>query len=758
MPPAKKRHTKAKQPVDTLPKEHDAMEVDEGDAPASSSDADLTPKLKKLYAETMSNLQSSLELLQTTPSGDEREELIFSCSVALSTLKLLQRQISLQVENHHAAVATEERSKVEACSLMLENLNYERNYLRREIAELRGWKAEHLEKLCCDELGLDVNVVGKESSNASADDSGDVDMTDSATLTSLEEAIDMYILGNSQQSHRDPSNHEAVLAKLQEDRETRSSLIEELSKSKMELKNLQRKREELRSFLLQIPKKLNEMEKVGESLAGFFTGCKAEWLCNEDEAITAETKLAIANTLVCPPSLKRTDRFQLAQCNLASPLYALFVQLAGYIDAWSMLEHLNAEERDKINVGEFVGANGMHVEAVESNEGEDSTWNVELNLSTANILPPETATLLGRSFKAGGDQIKIIFSYDTVQCVVLAQIVNENKNANDDDLLENLFPGDDGSLSPNVPAALAKPDEEDVEIQDRDSIQESDGQDESSSRGKPYHWCQVLSGLNFPPASSRESAGISIQANVCTKAVFRQLLRRIRARRSLGALLDCLGRRPQNLLIHPAFRTEEGSSASQTKAKVISWTEEQDNQNVSYSPSMKRYVATIKRKTSTLKASVLIDMQNYPSEPPIWSLQNEDGTTAGNASSWGDQNGDMKSLEDSNGGNNAPPLFDASLHRIENHVNSDLDQFVTQEVESTYDWILIHQLVDIVSHWDEMMNSAEGNSNGSKGGNANAFDSRRLRRGKDRRLVGCGSQSPFFYYRHGLETSSSMIG
>ena len=757
MSPAKKRHIQAKQAAETLAKENDAMEVDAVAAP-TSTDVDLTPKLQKLHEETMSTLQSNLDLLQGTPAGVEREELIFSCSVALSTLKLLQRQISLQVENHHAAVATEERSKVESCSLMLENLNYERNYLRREIAELRGWKAEHLEKMCCDELGLDMNALGKEASNVTADESGDVDMTDGAAINSPDEAIDTHIFGDSQKSHRDPSNHETVLAKLQEDRETRSSLVEELSKSKMELKNLQDKKEELRNFLMQIPKKLNEMEKVGESLAGFFTGCKAEWLCNEDEGATAETKLAVANTLACPPSLKRADRFQLAQCNLASPLYALFVQLAGYIDAWSMVEHLNADERDAVNLREFVGANGMNVEAVSSNEGEDSTWTVELNLSTANILPPETSTLIGRSSKAGGDPIKIVFSYDTVQGVVMAQVVNENKSATDGDLLDNLFPGDDGSLSPNVPSALAKSDEEEIEIQDQNKVQDSDVQNDSSSRGKPYHWCQVLSGLNFPPASSRESTGIPIQANVCTKAVFRQLLRRIRARRSLAALLDCLARRPQNLPIHPAFRTEESSSVAQTKAKVISWTEEKDNQNVSYSPSMKRYIATIKRKTSTLKAAVLIDMQNYPAEPPIWSLQNEDGTTTGSASSWGDQNGDMASLKDDNGTNSAPPLFDATLHRIENHVNTDLDQFVTQEVEATYDWILIHQLMDILSCWDEMMNAAEGNVNGNKGGKTKGFDSGRLRKGKDRRLVGFGSQSPFFYYRQGLETSSSMVG
>jgi hypothetical protein len=334
-----------------------------------------------------------------------------------------------------------------------------------------------------------------------------------------------------------------------------------------------------------------------------------------------------------------------------------------------------------------------------------------------------------------------VFSYDTDQGVVRTRLVKENDTMCDDDILDNLFPGDDGSIIPNIPSALLKSEEEELEANDPDAMQQSDV---IMSPGKAYHWCQVLSGLNLSPPSSRESVGASFQVNICTKAVFRQLIRRIRARKSLAALLEFLGRRGQNLPIHPAFRTEEFSSSSQLKAKLVSWSEEKDNHQVSLSSSMKRFVATIKRKTSTLKAAVIIDMQNYPSEPPIWSLQSEDGT--GNALSWGEQSGDLASLNDSNSSNKAPPLFDATLHRIESHVNTDLDQFVNQGVETTYDWILMHQLADIVSCWDEMMSSIEVNG----GAKTQDFESRRVRKGKDRQLIGLGENSPFFYYRQGL--------
>ncbi|KAL3801186.1 hypothetical protein ACHAWO_002757 [Cyclotella atomus] len=731
MSPAKKRRVLAKQAADALAHDDGAMDLD------APSNADIMPKLQKCHTDTMLNLQSNLDLLQKAPAGPERDELIFSCSVALSTLKLLQRQISLQIDNHHATVAQEERVKVEACSLMLQNLNYERNYLRREIDEFKGWKAEDLEKMAADELGMDLVTLGQDEEKAD----GDVHMDDEKKINSPEEAIDAYFFGDAQHSHRDPANHESMLTKLQEDKDERSSLVEELSKSKLELKELQRKREQLRNFLTQIPKKPSEMEKVGESLSGFFKGCKAEWLCSDEAG--AEKKLELAKTLACPPSLKRTDRFQLAQSKLASPLYTLFFQIAGYIDAWSTLDHLDKEERDACNLEELIGADGMSVSAIPSKNAEEEgnqTWDVELSISTVNIIPAEIATMMGRSSKAGGDTLKIVFSYDADQGVVTSHAVNENDSASDDDILDNLFPGDDGSISPDIPTVLMKSEEE-VEASDPDAMQ---GSDVVKSPGKPYHWCQVISGLNLPPPFSRESTGASFQVNACTKAVFRQLIRRIRARKSLGALLEVLSRR-QNLPIHPAFRAEETSTSFASKAKVVSWSEEKDNHQVSLSPSMKRFVATIKRKTSTLKAAVIIDMQNYPSEPPIWSLQSEDGTITGSALSLGEQSGELTSLNNSNSGNKAPPLFDATLHRIENHVNTDLDQFVNQDVEATYDWILMHQLADIVSCWDEMMSSVEGNG----GAKTKDFELRRVK-GKDRQLLGLGENSPFFYYRQRL--------
>lgn len=820
MPPAKKRRIDA-----AAVSAAEIQEKDDGSPikhHLNTNNSILTTKLIEQHHETLKTLRSNIsDLAASASSGDtvNRNELILSSSLALSNLKSLQRQISLQVEAH-ATSSRVQRENVEECSLVLENLNYERNYLRGEIALMQEWDASELEKMAWKELGLDPTTTTAEKAKVGEGDDDDDDkmeVDDSNKITTAEEAIDTYLLGGddsnntdikSKSSHRDPSNHAYILQKLQSNLQTRSTLVEQLSKSKLELKELQKKRDTYRNFLNQIPKKLVELEKAGESLNTFFGGGNSGggvWKdvlndttnADEDEvmddsskvdvAASRKKKVQAANLLVNRPSCDRTKRFQLAQSNLPSPLYVLFVQLVGYLDAWASLELLGAGDSEacigndtKILDG-FVGANGMDVAAVPPDEGSvHDSWNVVLSLSPSDILPPEIGSILGKSYansRSTTSVIKVIFSYNKEQGVVFASVNDEEGN---EGLLDGLFPGDDGVTNPNVSLSLLKRDED--EFDDNDSDKGDDIQDgkesnaEDKSIGKPYYWCQVLSGLDFPPPSSSNSmnetaasngdGGVdapSFQIQTCTKAVFRQLLRRIRARKTLAAMLEYMSKRSQlhPLPIHPSMKGEDnadGSNPQQSiKAKLQSWVDDSKeggkDKLVAGTSYKKSYTATIKRKSSTLKATVIIDTQRYPSEPPVWSLQNEDGSS-GTVSSWGEEHGSVSSLQqNSNNVSGTPPLFDAALHRIECHVNQDLDKFVRQDVENTYDWILIHQLADIVSSWDEVMSASEGgfgsSSSKGKGGNDNSMGERMFK-GKDRRLIAFGERSPFFWYRNGL--------
>jgi len=765
MPPAKKRRIDAAQTAEDL-----------DDMPSKAhiiNNNTNTTKLLEQHRDTLKTLRSNISELASNNTSNNRGELLLSSSIALSTLKSLQRQISLSVEVH-ANTSKLHREAIEECSLTLENLNYERNYLCDEISSMKSWKANELEKMAWKELGLDPAKLKQ--------DNADDDKMEEDEITTAEEAIDTYLLGDNStvqsKSHRDPSNHQLILNKLQSNLETRSTLVQQLSQSKKQLKELQKKRDTYRNFLHQIPKKLVELEKVGESLNNFFSGSNV-WkdVLNDgkdgDTAMgdedTKMKKVQDANLLVNSPSFDRTKRFELAQSNLPSPLYVLYVQFVGYLDAWASLEKLGGSNAAGVTsaavAGEgdnkkstvldgFVGANGMNVSAVPPKEGSDS-WNVLLTLSSSNILPPEIGSILGKSYASrstSASSIKIVFSYNMEEGVVYAS-VNDDEGSNEG-LLDNLFPGDDGNANPNVSLSVLK-DEDDEET----SSNEGEGQtatksDNESKNGKPYYWCQVLSGLNFPPPSSsstlvsdEKESDIPFKIQTCTKAIFRQLLRRIRARKTLAAILEYLGKRSQ-LQALPIHLTMKGEDQPQSiKTKLHSWAEDSKDK----STTTKSYIATIKRKTSTLKATVTIDTQRYPAEPPVWSLQNEDGSS-GTLSSWGEEHGSVSSLQqnaaNSSSSNGAPPLFDAGLHRIECHVNEGLDKFVRQDVEHTYDWILLHQLADIVACWDEVISASEGSSSNSRGSKGEM--SGRMHKGKDRRLVSFGERSPFSWYRNGL--------
>ena len=773
MPPSKKQRIDAAQDAD-----------DTNDMPSKShiiKSNTNTTKLLEQHRDTLKTLKSNISELaaDTSNTSTNRGELLLSSSIALSTLKSLQRQISLSVEAH-ANTSKVHREAIEECSLTLENLNYERNYLCDEISSMKSWKADELEKMSWKELGLDPAKLKK------GKDVGDK-MEEDDKVTTAEEAIDTYLLGDNSttqsKSHRDPSNHTLILNKLQSNLKTRSTLVQQLSQSKKQLKELQKKRDTYRNFLNQIPKKLVELEKVGESLNNFFSGSNVWKDVLNDTSNDGDTamgddvdddakmkKVQDANLLVSSPSFDRTKRFELAQSNLPSPLYVLYVQLVGYLDAWASLEKLggsNAAASTAVaNEGDnkkstaldgFVGANGMNVSAVPPEEASDGTaWNVALTLSSGDILPPEISSILGKNYansrSTTASSIKIVFSYIKEEGVVYAS-VNDDDGGSNEGLLDNLFPGDDGNANPNVSLSVLKDEDDEETSSDEGEEQTATKSDNGSKNGKPYYWCQVLSGLNFPPPSSsstvvsdEKESDAQFKIQTCTKAVFRQLLRRIRARKTLAAILEYLNKRSQlhALPIHPTMKGEDQPQS--IKTKLHSWAEDSKDK----STTTKSYVATIKRKSSTLKATAVIDTQKYPAEPPVWSLQNEDGSS-GTLSSWGEEHGSVSSLQqnaaNSSSSNGAPPLFDAGLHRIECHVNEGLDKFVRQDVEHTYDWILLHQLADIVACWDEVISASEGSGNSRGKGE---MMSGRMHKGKDRRLVSFGERSPFSWYRNGL--------
>jgi hypothetical protein len=248
----------------------------------------------------------------------------------------------------------------------------ERDHWLRMIEECRAVDCGELERMACEELGVDLKEhvgttrrrVSSLSSSSQGKTSGDVEMTDAGieeggdndsdktvekkaggtavtagakSSATAEETIDAYLLGNigtkgAGASHRDPAHHEAILQKLLNDLETRSDLVQQLSTARASLREVQSKRDSLTKFLADVPRRLADMEKCSEGLESFFAGHNQG---NDDGgyevvmAVTGKRKLAAAM-----PTSKRTRRFRLASSRLPPALYALFVQLSRYADAF----------------------------------------------------------------------------------------------------------------------------------------------------------------------------------------------------------------------------------------------------------------------------------------------------------------------------------------------------------------------------------------------------------------------------------------
>ena len=92
------------------------------------------------------------------------------------------------------------------------------------------------------------------------------------------------------------------------------------------------------------------------------------------------------------------------------------------------------------------------------------------------------------------------------------------------------------------------------------------------------------------------------------------------------------------------------------------------------------------------------------------------------------------------------PLYDSTLGIIESRVNSleDSSMYVKDEVEESYDWIIMHQLRRIIVEWDTYQKTLEEEEGGIATSNAQ-WNMGRSRRGRDR----CPT-ALYALYKHGL--------
>jgi len=127
----------------------------------------------------------------------------------------------------------EHRINTERLSLELDNFAYKLNYLLHEIANVRQWRPLFLEGMVMNELGLDPGGAPKGGAKE-------------------EQIINTYLFGNTTTTaataanttnekgrlYQDLKEYEYIIKKIRTDLGERATLVEKISKSKLDLNNL----------------------------------------------------------------------------------------------------------------------------------------------------------------------------------------------------------------------------------------------------------------------------------------------------------------------------------------------------------------------------------------------------------------------------------------------------------------------------------------------------------------------------------------
>jgi hypothetical protein len=716
------------------------------------------------------------------------------------TLKQSQRSLGLKLGSDLSEQLSKKRRQVENQALLLQNILYERNHLLKEIRSCKRLECPNLLKMAKDELEIDAPTPDTDAdADADADADNDTDMNTHTSPDDESDAIINRFLAppslktskGTNYSHRDPARHSYNLSKMHSELTTRGTLHNKLLKAKKGKSVLLEELTKKRKFLTCLPEKILELEKGVEALRGYF----------DNEEINPSQELMNVGI----GDLERGQKARELSAPLYTLFvqFGSFIQAhpgAGK-DANANAD-LNCQEWklkvvpvDQETSLDTVGnGGGEHDVPMETEQLTSTTRSAgtehEIKQIMNNLLQKEEKALQLQipTSTTSKDLITIQFEYLSELKIITAHVVQDKILdslwlGKESLLLMNLFLGDTGKDLPlgsssgivyrdNTPVDTA----EEIESVNMEQIVEDQDQGESTNvavslkqmalwkirqsfyndtkKGKPYDWCQYLAGLNYPKPQLDEEDELlkRSQIEISTKVVLLALYRRFRSHATLGALVRKLGKnRPNPIPYHPSLSTDD-DSARDVLTKLVTFEEnnapDSTNANLTSDCGGKVYCATIKRKQKSIKICVKIDAR-YPSVPPLWSLHPSSSVSNQVQASVGGKRtkfaeGHSSTL--SGMGSDNLPLYDSTLGIIESRVNSleDSSMYVKDEVEESYDWIIMHQLRRIIVEWDTYQKTLEEEEGGIATSNAQ-WNMGRSRRGRDR----CPT-ALYALYKHGL--------
>ena len=713
-------------------------------------------------------------------------------SKKLLMLKQCQREIGLHSGKVKSNQVTKQREQVKANSLTLENLVYQRFFLLKDIDKSSQWTIPQLLQMAREESAQEQT---DDSEERTATESIDAFLGATTATGGGAETVSSA----SSYSHLDPRQHTLTLEKLQHQLKERKNLQTKLSNGKTQLQSLQQSLQGKQSFLKSLPLKLKAVQQSTTGLEEAFNKFRSKndttTISNKNDLNSLsligskrQERLELARELSAPlytlyiqlqcyldGNKDTTKDFSLCTVNIVK-------QTGGGSTAVDVQEVQSLLERHSKGVTLTMSTPTMMIGSNASGGG-GITWKsnrvtlmfshfVKLNLVSVHAMCER-----GGSSGRGGSPSSLWMNS-------LGSLA----------LLEQLFLGDDGrELPPGSCANVVYKDSQgEQEDEDERKNQPSQPKDidmedlndagdpslyygnsqmlstkqqalytirmalKTDSRGPlkntgielhPYHWLQYASGLHYAmPNPQGLHATTTLNSKKCNavaqltiestiKAVMQQLDRRIRSHTTLAALVHLLEtKRPHPIPIHPSIPSNE-TNGKICDSRVVSWVEKRDVKEPDMGTTMRYFKVTIQRKSSNLVCEVEIDAQ-YPSIPPLWSLQpNQQGQSkVAQTSSNHGQNTESSLL---------PSLYDSILGQIESKVNtlSTAPTLFGQRKElcekDVQDWILVHQLREIVTSWDAYQESSVLNSASlkRKDNGVSPVLGTRKRRGRERRPV-----------------------
>ncbi|KAG7360580.1 Fms-interacting protein [Nitzschia inconspicua] len=621
----------------------------------------------------ISTLNDKLDVLENEGSSSS---VLMDASMAMLGLKRLQRQI-LERAQTMEKILQRQAKQGRHQQVKLDNLKYQHvlNQASMRPSTLMNSTVEtsQLYQLAAATTSATSSAPITSSGNGNHNDTA-MDTTTTTTTTttdnnddisgtkvSTDEAENVIRRYLDVSDWKNPKQRTVIVEKLNQELQKRQTLEKQLQHFNDEL---QTKHELLRAkqrLLQGLPAKLAEMEKASLPLQKFFH-----------------------STLPVTPKLvgsRREERLDLAK-QLPKALYTLYHQLQSCLDVLG----LQQQEKDTGTVKNNQLVSAESLPALEIFSDTTNTNNGDMAVSLKVPVP---------TISDGGTVSYHPKKYMTVTFRYSPDMVTAS-GSNDFDMgsvIEELFPGDVGEWSPPINGAAAASAAAILNY--------------SNHIGKPYQWCNYLAGLHIAPSEQMPA-----KMHTSTKVIVLALIKRVRATATLSWILAALSRRTHPLPQHHAMIAKQHEhiaalSSSSSKVKLTSWillsnTETASNEDVhddntnydeKHCRTVRSYKVTLKRGSATLNARVTIHMARYPSLPPHWKIrsqpegevkEDESSTTATTT----------RSLE-------TLPLYDETLARLEHHLNRNVEEMVVTSDETTYEWILAQQLVELADQWDQ---------------------------------------------------------